>query len=206
MKLGQGTLIAFEGVDGSGKSTLIKYLVEHLITENVSTETVSYADQHWFRNAYANQPSYADAPREIEFFSWAFNQLVDQCVNPLLREGKVVLVDRYLLSYLAYQTFHGIASEVLLSKVRTDAPTPSLIVILDVPLEIALKRCRERKSSREDFYSIPFSLTAVPRLEHAAAYYKNYADSGGLMVDGEQPIEEVSERIWGAVKSLLDLA
>jgi dTMP kinase len=205
MRPNHGTLIAFEGIDGSGKSTHIRYLFEHLYKKNVSTAIVSYSDQDWFREAYINQPRYSDPNREMEFFAWAFNTLVDKCVDPLLREGKVVLVDRYSLSYFAYQSFHGVATEVLASNLTGNAPTPDLLIILDVPLETALNRCHERDLRGED-HRVPFALTTIARLEHVASYYKRNTYSGTLIIDGQQPLEEVSGKIWCAVKRLLDLS
>lgn len=203
MQRGHGKLIVFEGIDGSGKSTQMGHLLERLTKENVNAAMISYSDQAWFREAYVKQPSFSDLHHEVEFFAWAFNTLVNQCIIPLLHEGKVVLVDRYSLSYLAYQSFHGVDQERLASKLMRNAPNPELLIILEVSLETALKRCQERAQQAADSDRVPFALTSIARLKHAATYYKYHAPSNALIVNGELPMIEVSEQIWCAAKQLL---
>lgn len=205
MKINDGILIAFEGIDGSGKSSHIKYLFKRLTREKVNATVISYSDQDWFREAFENQPNYSDPSREIEFFAWAFNKLVERCVCPLLLARKVVLIDRYLLSFFAYQSFHEANLEALNSKITCDPPTPDLTIILDVPVEVALNRCIERDSVVENSHRLPFELTAITRLKYVDAFYKRHAGARTLIVEAHLPFGEVAEKIWRAVNQLLNL-
>ena len=206
MQRNRGMLIVFEGIDGSGKTTQIEYLLKYLQKENIPTTAVSYADQRWFREAFAKRSATSDAHEEIRFFAWAYNKLVRKCIIPLLREGKVVLADRYSPSYFAYQSFHGIDQETLASNLTPHAPTPALLIILDVSLKTALTRSKNRESQTGISSCTPFSLTATARLEHAAAYYKYHSPAGALIINGELSIIELAEQIWFATKQLLNIS
>lgn len=203
MKSDRGTLIVFEGIDGSGKTTHVERLLKRLATANISAAKVSYKDQPWFEAAFNNEPHAPDAQREAEFFAWAFNRLIDCCINPLLNADKVVIVDRYCLSYFAYQSFHGADVTELASNLTASAPEPDLLILLEASIDTVLERCKKRTSETNDVDFVPFQLTGRARLEHVIGYFQRNTFPGALVISENTTLEEAESRIWNVVEEII---
>jgi len=103
----RGTLITIEGLDGAGKSTLAASLQRELATRGARVELLREpggVDVSERIRALVQNPALAVLPRtEALLYAAARAQLVEELLEPLLRDGAVVLLDRFVDSSLAYQ-------------------------------------------------------------------------------------------------------
>jgi dTMP kinase len=143
--------ISFEGPDGSGKSTQLCLLVEHLrqqgypVFQTREPGGTPIGDQiravlHDLRNEGMHPHT------EILLYAASRAQLVAQEIRPRLAAGEIVICDRYADSTLAYQGYgHGLDLDTLrvILRFATDGLQPDLTLYLDVTAEEGLKR-RER--------------------------------------------------------------
>jgi len=140
--------ITFEGPDGSGKSTQIKHLAEHLqgLGQNVllTREPGGTAIGEQIRHVLHDLRNQAMQPRaEILLYSAARAQLVSEKIKPHLAAGGIVLSDRYADSTLAYQGYgRGLDLETLhlITAFATDHLKPDLTLLFDIEAEAGLRR------------------------------------------------------------------
>lgn len=140
--------ITFEGPDGSGKSTQIKLLAEHLTALGQSVlltrEPGGTEISEQIRAVLHDLRNKAMQPRaEILLYSAARAQLVGEQIKPHLAAGGIVLCDRYADSTLAYQGYgHGLDLDALrqITAFATQALKPDLTLLLDLDPAIGLER------------------------------------------------------------------
>ncbi len=105
--VGRGTLITIEGLDGAGKSTLAQALVRELSARGERVRLLREpggVDVSERIRALVKDPALSVSPRaEALLYAAARAQLVDELLTPLLADGAIVLLDRYVDSSLAYQ-------------------------------------------------------------------------------------------------------
>ncbi len=157
--------ITLEGPEGSGKtcqmSDLAKYLREQgyeVITTREPGGT-SIGDQ--IRGVLTNLENTELVPRtEILLFLAARAQLVEQLIRPALKNGKIVLCDRYGDSTLAYQGYGHQTDLNLLQRLlafATNGLKPDLTLLLDIDVEIGLQRkINADEWNRLDAYEVAF--------------------------------------------------
>ena len=157
--------ITLEGPEGSGKSSQLPDLAEFLRGQGWDVLTTRepggtpIGDQ--IRQILMRLDNQELHPRtEILLFLASRAQLVEQMIKPALREGKLVLSDRFGDSTLAYQGYgHGIDLATLRAMLAfaTDNLKPDLTLLLDVDVEIGLQRKRkEDEWNRLDAYELAF--------------------------------------------------
>lgn len=157
--------ITLEGPEGSGKSSQLPELAEFLRGQGWDVLTTRepggtlIGDQ--IRQILMRLDNQELHPRtEILLFLASRAQLVEQVIKPALREGKLVLSDRFGDSTLAYQGYgHGIDLATLRAMLdfATDNLKPDLTLLLDVDVEIGLQRKRkEDEWNRLDAYELAF--------------------------------------------------
>lgn len=150
----QGKLITIEGVDGAGKTTVIrnvlKRLSNHSELEFVYTREPGgnqIAEQ--IREVILNQEnSNMDAVTETLLYAAARRQHLIEDIKPMLEQGKVVICDRFVDSSIAYQ---GVGRGVGYDKVKqindliTDEIKPDLTLYFEIKPEIGLKRISDHR-------------------------------------------------------------
>ncbi len=192
--------ITFEGPEGSGKTTQIKALEAHLRQAGLNVLTTRepggtpIGDQ--VRAVLTSLENTAMHPRtEILLFLSARAQLVEQLIRPALRDGKVVICDRYADSTLAYQGYgHGYDRAQLrqLLEFATGGLWPDLTLLLDVNPEEGLKRKRTGGEwNRLDAYEVAFhQRVRAGYLEMAAGEPARW-----VVVDASGQFEQVQQAI-----------
>ncbi|MFQ5613919.1 MAG: dTMP kinase [Anaerolineae bacterium] len=143
-----GLFITFEGPDGSGKSTQIELLAEHLGGQGhqvlCAREPGGTSIGSQIRGVLHDVANTEMDPRaEVLLYSASRAQLVAQVIQPALAQGKVVLCDRYADSTFAYQGYgHGLDLDALrqLTHFATRGLKPDLTIYLDLPVEEGLRR------------------------------------------------------------------
>jgi dTMP kinase len=139
-----GTLIAFEGGEGSGKSTQAERLacaLDAVLTREPGGTTVGEGVRQLLLD-----PSLAIGARaEALLMAAARAQHVDEVIRPALDAGRHVVTDRYVHSSLAYQGYgRGLDLDEVrrLSEWATGGLWPDLVILLDVPADESLARRR----------------------------------------------------------------
>jgi dTMP kinase len=145
-----GALIVFEGLDGSGKSTQARTLAEKLrglgLTVRLSQEPTDGEHGRALRELWATGGRH-DARDELELFRLDRREHVDRLIEPGLRAGDVVILDRYYYSSEAYQGVRGLMSPQAIHTMMTAiAPTPDMMVLLDITPEVSLKRITDSRA------------------------------------------------------------
>ncbi len=151
----KGVLITLEGNEGSGKSTQIKLLYGFLKKEGypvtLTREPGGTAISDGIRKILLDNKNKKMTPIcETMLYMASRAQLVDEIIKPKLKQGKIVLCDRWLDATVAYQGYGGgvdVAWIKSLGKFATQGITPRLSIFLDLPLVVGLKRATSHKAA-----------------------------------------------------------
>ena len=137
-------LINLEGIDGCGKSTQSQLLMDEFEKNDEKTILLKEpTNGKHGRKLWEMLSGKIKATTEeiLELFVMDRKEHVDQKINPALNEGKIVLMDRYYYSTMAYQAAAGID----VKRIRKDnefAPKPDIVLVFDLPADLAMKRVR----------------------------------------------------------------
>jgi dTMP kinase len=204
----RGRLITIEGLDGAGKSTLADALRYEIAARALRVELLREpggVELSERIRALVKDPSLAVSPRaEALLYAAARAQLVAERLEPLLEEGTVVLLDRFVDSSLAYQGAGrslGVEQVRMINLFATGPLEPDRTLLLRISPEAGRARQRERalapdrlEREGEDFF------TAI-----ASAYDDLARDEPRRVrvIDAEQPPEQVLGDALAAVQDLL---
>jgi dTMP kinase len=141
----RGLLIAFEGIDGTGKSTQIALLAEYLATlghEVVTTrEPTDGVYGQKIRSMFASRHELS-SEEELELFMNDRREHIRELISPALAAGKIVLTDRYYFSTVAYQGAAGHDPVRILAENESFAPVPDLVMLLTLSTDESARRIR----------------------------------------------------------------
>jgi dTMP kinase len=201
-----GRLIAFEGVEGAGKSTqleLLRQVLEGRGREVVVTREPGGTPAGERVRSLLLDPGVELHPRaEALLFAAARAELVERVIRPALERGAHVLCDRYLDSSLAYQggargLGRGPVEDV--NRFATGGLLPDLVVLLDLDPAAGLGR-QARDPDRIEAQDLDFHRRVRDAFRDlAAADPKRFA-----VVDASAPVPEVAAQVQAAVLSLLE--
>ncbi len=200
-----GLFLAFEGVEGSGKSTQARLLADRLGAAGMEVvlarEPGSTPLGERVRQLVLEEKGFGIPPRSELFLMLAARAaFVEQVVTPALAEGHVVIADRFELSTLAYQgAGRGIPLDEIVrsNRVATGGISPQVTFLLDLPPEAGADRQMAAGKS-------PDRMEAEARDFHqrVARGYREYADrvEGLIRVDASGSIDEVRTRVEAALE------
>ncbi len=202
--------VTFEGGEGSGKSTAIKSLVDKLQKEGyeivLTREPGGTPISEQIRDVILNKENTAmDPVTEALLYAASRRQHVEEKVRPALKEGKIVLCDRFLDSSLAYQGgARGLGMDLIL-KINEPAINglwPDVTIFFDLKPEVGLARINansNREVNRLDVEKMEFhQKVRASFLELAERYPDRY-----VIIDASKTPEEVAEEAYDALKAKL---
>ena len=150
-----GIFITLEGIEGVGKTTLMKFLAEYLhqheipllVTREPGGTPLADDIRHFLLSEHEEtvQPE-----TELLLMFAARAQHVQNVLRPALKAGKLVICDRFTDTTYAYQgAGRGVnkAKIEMLENVVQDGLKPELTVLLDAPIDICLERIKARKKT-----------------------------------------------------------
>jgi len=159
-----GVFITLEGVEGSGKSTQMKFLADYLRGRGyrvlITREPGGTQIGDKIRDILLN-PEFKEMDYRTEVLLYAAGraQHVSQVIKPALKLKKIVICDRYIDSSLVYQGFgRGLTLEDILNinKWATQDLEPDLTILLYIPVEEGLRRATEVYADRIEREGIEF--------------------------------------------------
>jgi len=198
----QGILIAFEGIDGAGKTTQVDRLCAALegVGETVTRSKEPTNGQYGRRlreSAHIGRMSPLD---ELATFIADRREHVENVINPALSRGEIVILDRYFYSTIAYQgPLTGHHPCELYEKMR-EFPIPDVTFLIDVPPEIGLYRVSESRGDRPNEFERIESLTVT---RAAFLQLKECADEI-CQINGQTDIEAVTHQVIDCLIPILE--
>lgn len=151
--MSSGLLIVLEGVDGAGKSTLQAGLQAFFeaLGRTVLLSREPTAGPHGQALRDAAKIKRLPAEQELALLLADRREHVQALINPALAAGKIVILDRYYYSTVAYQGAAGLDRARVLALNDAFAPKPDALLILDLPVSDALTRIAARGAGQDDF-------------------------------------------------------
>ncbi len=202
----QGMLITFCGLDGSGKTSMITLLkekfermgIDYCLTKQPTKEVRTSAI---FR-------TYMDAENHDEYDYRALSlmaasdriQHTNKVIVPWLEEGKNVISDRYFYSCLANLRARGYTKDQWIYEIAKDIIKPTISIFMDVPVEEAVRRVRQRPEERERYIDMELQY----RLREE---YLNIAnDVGGLVISSQLSQEQCFQMVLDEVEEKMKIS
>ena len=190
-------LVNLEGIDGCGKSTQSKLLLEKLEGEGekviiLKEPTKRPHGQKLWDVLHGKRK--ATNEEILELFVLDRIQHVEEKIQPALDDGTVILMDRYYYSSMAYQVAGGIDVEEIREK-HVFAPKPDVVLIFDLPVSVALERVKGHSDADE-----------FEKEEHLEKVREAYLDLENdplvRIVDATGTPEEIFGNVWRLVSEV----
>jgi dTMP kinase len=193
----KGFLISIEGIDGSGKTTQIRMLKEWLGRMHIDSVVLKEPTKGKYGaeiTRLAHSHSLPGPEKELELFMLDRIEDVEKNILPALNSGKIVIMDRYYGSNMAYQGAKGIDPEKIRQENEKFSPVPDLVLILDIEPGRGLSRIvNDRKSTLDHFESE----------EYLKKVRKIFLDIGKMpnaeIIDASDPVDVVHKKVIEAV-------
>jgi len=191
-------LISIEGIDGSGKTTIVELLSRKLeergvkvyVTKEPSLSPIGRLIKEW-----ALRESLHPAVDALLFAADRVHHFYSE-IKPRIEEGFVVITERFKESSIVYQSLSGVEAEWV-ELINKYVPDPDLTVVIDVPPEVAISRLR-RRGSLEKFENVDF-LSRARELFLSRARERGYLVLSGVE-DPEVSCEKLAELVLKALK------
>jgi dTMP kinase len=192
----KGVFICIEGLDGCGKTTQAKLLAKKLGSHNAvyTAEPSSGRIGTFIRKRCLYGDKRLSTIVEALLFAADRVEHIENEVLPAIREGKLVISDRYVYSSLAYQGAAGLSLEWI-EKVNAHALKPDLAVFIDVNPETVMSRLKPKKSVMEN-------IETQQRVRHI---YLKFVEEGRLTkINGDKSKKEVEQELYEVVMKFLN--
>jgi len=203
-----GIFLTFEGTDGSGKTTQIKLVEEHLRQKGyevvLSREPGGTKVSELIRDLVLAPENAEIVPlTEMILYAASRAQHVAQVIKPAVEAGKIVICDRFVDSSYAYQGCgRGIDLKIVadVNRVAIDGMSPDITFFLDIDPEIAIKRrVNATGADRIEQEKIDFHKRVYDGYKKMAALYPGRIKT----IDASNSIKKISSTINEYLKELL---
>ena len=197
--LEKGILIVFEGIDGGGKTSQAHELLHMLQAKGYSAVCFREPSDSPWGKLIREKAAHADSlspDEELDLFQKDRRENVVKNLEPALAARKIVLLDRYYFSTMAYQGAKGLDPQKIRQDNESFAVLPDLVFILDVDADKGLKRIEGRGTrdllfEREDY------------LQKVRDIFMSLQGDKFFLIDARRPMDEVARIISGIVLDYL---
>ena len=192
-----GHIIAFEGLDQSGKQTQAELLRDRLKEQGHKSRLVSFPDYgtsigEEIARALAGEREYGPDVMQLLYVANRYERKDD--LRRWLDGGLILVCDRYTASSVAYGEAFGLDPSWLID-MQKFLPIPALTIVLDIAPETAVAR----KAVDRDKYERDLAMLARVR----ESYHRQAAANGWVRLDGERPKDQVADDVFNAVQPLI---
>jgi dTMP kinase len=193
----RGLLIAFEGLDQSGKQTQAERLRDRLVQAGRHVQLLSFPAYETpigteIRKALAGAREWAADVMQLLYIANRYE--ARPMIERELAQGTVLVCDRYMASSIAYGQSQGLDG-AWLRDVQRHLPQPDLTVLLDIVPDVSARR----KTSDRDKFERDLALLARVREN----YLQQAAAGGWVRLDADRDRDVVAAEVFEAVRTLL---
>jgi dTMP kinase len=186
-------LIAFEGLDQSGKETQARHLRARLEQDGYKVRSASFPDYHTpigqeLQKALAGDRDFGREAMQLLYVANRFEY--KPRLEMWLAAGDVVICDRYRASSIAYGEAQGL-EPAWLDDIQRHLPRADVTVLLDIAPETAVARKRSNRDKYER------DLTLLGRVRES--YRRQSAQDGWIFIDAERSRDEVGQTVMREV-------
>jgi len=193
-ELKKGVLIAFEGIDGAGKSTQAELLYQRLKEANfkviISKEPTEGEWGQKIKRLLKQGRRDIQPQEELEWFLRDRYQHVAKVIIPNLKKKKIIILDRYYFSTMAYQGSLGINPEEIEKRNLEFAPEPDLLFLIELTPYLGIKRIKRKREKEVDFFERESYLLKVSKIFDLLRRPFIYR------LPGEETIQSLSKKTW----------
>ncbi|NPA94401.1 MAG: dTMP kinase [Thermodesulfobacteria bacterium] len=185
-----GFFLVIEGIDGSGKSTLANNL--YLALKKMGKDcllTFEPTNGKWgaiLRQSFTGAERLS-ANEELGLFMKDRQDHLENVIIPALKDGRIIICDRYYFSTAAYQGARGLDPQAILAESRAKSLEPDLCLFLELSPEEAINRIRHGRKEKENNFE---------QLDYLKSVAKIYGTvkNGCIPLDATLPIEELTDQ------------
>ena len=196
MKANEGLLIAFEGLDQSGKQTQAELLRDRLTSGGRPVRLLSFPDYQTaigteIGRGLRGERDYGPDLMQLLYVANRYEQKAE-----IVRDkeaGTILVCDRYLASSVAYGEAHGLDA-VWLTEIQKYLPQPDITFLLDIPPAVSARR----KTEDRDKYERDLALLARVRDS-----YLRQAQAGWVRLDATRDRDVVAADVFAEVRTRL---
>lgn len=197
-----GFLITFCGLDGCGKTTMMKRLIADLEKEYaifVTKQPTNAIRHSQIFRAYMDSPEHDSFDYRSLSLLAASDRLqhVNKIIEPEMRKGKIILSDRYFYSCLSNLRARGFEKDDWIYEIAESIVKPDIAFFFDVPVEEAITRVRRRPEEKNRYIDI--ELQYKLRKEYIDICTAN----GGILISTTQPEDQCYNIVKNSVKEML---
>ena len=189
----RGLLIAFEGLDQSGKQTQAELLRDRLAAAGRRVRLLAFPDRETpigqeIERALRGARDYAADVMQLLYIAnrYEWKREIERDRN----DGTILICDRYLASSVAYGEAQGLDPAWLL-EIQRYLPQPDITFLLDIPPEVSARR----KTADRDKYERDLAL-----LGRVRESYIRHAANGWVRLIADRDRDEIAAEIWAAVQ------
>lgn len=195
-----GSLIVFEGIDGTGKSTQLQLLAEYLTRMGLAVITTREPTNGVYgqkiRALYRNRNT-AGKDEELTLFLQDRREHVETVLIPALAANKIILCDRYFLSTIAYQGAAGMDPAVIASQ-NSFAPPPDLAFIFQLSPHVSIERITHGRGDTLNDFEQKESLQKAEKIFNSLNFpYIHF-------INADQTITQVHQDVVKVVEAYLE--
>jgi len=192
-----GLLVAFEGLDQSGKQTQAELLRDRLKEQGHKSRLVSFPDYgtsigEEIARALAGEREYEADVMQLLYVANRYERKAD--LQRWIDGGLILVCDRYTASSIAYGEAQGLDGEWL-QQIQRFLPQPDITFLLDIAPEVSARR----KAADRDKYERDLALLARVRES-----YVHQAAAGWVRINADRDRDVVASEVYTAVAARLE--
>ena len=199
----KGKLVVFEGTDGAGKTTLINYAQSYLINNFGSDKVICLKQPTDLsrKTKLFQKMMYSADNRDICYKAVQLLTLSDrvqhdyEIIRPALREGKIVICDRYLYTSIANMLARGYRREKWFFNAARSIVRPNCIFLATCPADQAIDRIKKRPSEMNRFFDEILLKKVHDEFLRMSKFYRFHViDTSGSAENAFQRVTDILEK------------
>ena len=200
----QGKLITFCGLDGCGKTTMLTLLNEKL--QSRYNVFMTKQPTNFVRNSDIFR-TYMDCPDHSAYDYRSLSLLAasdriqhtNMQIYPHLKQGDVVISDRYFYSCLANLIARGFSTDKWIYEIAESIVKPDIAFFFDVPVETAVARVRTRKAEKDRYIDMDLQYKL------RELYIQICRSNNGILISTEQSIDKTTKIMFEEISKILEV-